>query len=166
MTLLRHLYRWLVRRLPPRAAWALWRVALAAASPRRRRVGGPEVAIACVAWGASEDRLARLLERLVAEPEREPAQLLVVSDCDAVELAAARGCRFEHLPPRAEWERRFHDADYDAFLARRGDSIRESFAIARVELEGEAPEPLRRALAGDGVPPETVGGRAQASSRG
>jgi hypothetical protein len=128
-------------------------------------VSGPEVAVACVAWGASEDRLARLLERLTG-PDPEPAHLLVVSDCDAVELAAARGCRFEHLPPRAEWERRFPDADYDAFLARRGESIRESYAIARVELEGDAPEALRRTLAGDGGPPETVGDRTRASSRG
>jgi hypothetical protein len=157
----RDLYRWLVRRLPPRAAWALWRVALAATSPRRRRVAGPEVALACIAWEASEDRLDRLMERLVAGLDGDPGRVLVVSDCDAVELAAARGCRFEHLPPRAEWERRFPGADYDAFLRRRAASIRDSYAIARVELEGEAPTPLRGTLAGSHAPPETVEDRTQ-----
>jgi hypothetical protein len=103
------------------------------------------VAVACVAVGASEDGLARLLDRLVAGPD-EPARVLVISDCDAVELAAARGCRFEHLPPREEWERRFPEADYDGFLARRAKSIRESYAIDRVVLEGDAPESLHGAL--------------------
>ena len=158
----RQLYRWLVRRLPPRAAWALWRLALAAASPRRRRVPGPEVALACIAWEASEDRLDRLMERLVGELDGDDAaRLLVVSDCDAVELAAARGCRFEHLPPRVEWERRFPGADYDAFLTRRGESIRESYVIVRVELEGEVPAPLRGTLAGSHAPPEAVEDRTQ-----
>ncbi len=159
----RHLYRWLVRRLPPRAAWALWRIALAAASARGRRVGGPRVAVACVALGASEEGLAELLDRLVAGPD-EPARVLVISDCDAVELAAARGCRFEHLPPREEWEGRFPEADYDGFLARRAGSIRESYAIASVELEGEAPQPLRRALAG-GDAQQASADRAQAQRR-
>lgn len=144
----RRLYRWLVRRVPPRAAWTLWRVALAVASARRRRVGGPGVAVACVAWGASEGQVDRLLKRLVADLGGEPDRLLVISDCDAVQLAAARGCRFEYLPPRDEWERRFPGAEYDAFLTRRAESIQSSYRIDRVELEGEAPAPLRRMLTG------------------
>lgn len=124
------------------------------------------MAVACVALGASEPELDRLIASLVADLDNGPTQLLVISDCDAVGFAAARGCRFEYLPPREEWEQRFPDADYDAFLARRGESIGESYAIARVELEGDAPEPLRRALVRDGVPPETTGGRARASPRG
>lgn len=148
----RRLYRWLVRRLPPRAAWALWRAALAAARGRRRSVAGPPIASAHVAWGATEADLAAFIERLTDGPDVDPTRLLVVTDCDAVHLAAARGVRLEHLPPPADWRRRFPDGDYDGFLERRLRSILASYRVASLEAAAGTPASIARVAGEAGIP--------------
>ena len=51
------------------------------------------MALARVIWGISEEEvLAPLVDRLVAESGAAASDVLVVSDCDAVHVAAARGC--------------------------------------------------------------------------
>lgn len=149
---MRRLYRWLVRRLPPRAAWAIWRAGVAAAAARRRAVPGPEVEVAQVAWGASESELEQIVARLVEGSGAPPSHLLVVSDCDAVHAAAARGCRLEHVPAAGDWERRFPSVDYDAFLASRGHAIRAAYRIRRLDAGTGTPEALRLGLAGADLP--------------
>ena len=140
-------YRALLTRLPPSAAWALWRAARALAAPRRRRLPPPPVAIATVAWGASEDELGALVARLVREAGGEPARLLVVTDCDAVHVSAAAGVRHEFVPPRTDWERyRGAESDYDAFVERRLRSILDGYRIAEVRAAGAPPDGVRRAL--------------------
>lgn len=107
------------------------------------------MAVAHVAWGASEQRLAELVERVAHEAGTDPARALLISDSAAVHVAAARGCRLEHVPPRDDWERRFPGASYETFLQRRGASIADSYAIERLNFDAGAPESLRRGLAGD-----------------
>ena len=141
----RRLYRWLVRRMPPRAAWALWRAALFAARRRRGQVAGPPIASAHAAFGATEAGLAELVERLAGGPETDPARLLVITDCDAVHVAAARGVRLEHLPPLAEWRRRLPEGDYEAFVERRLRSILASYRIASLRVPDGVPKGLLRA---------------------
>lgn len=148
----RRLYRWLVRRVPPRAAWALWRAALLAARRRRAGVAGPAIASAHVAWGATEADLAALVERLANGPEADPARLLVITDCDAVHVAAARGVRLEHVPPAAEWRRRFPDGDHGAFVERRVRSILASYRISAIVAPDGVPEAVLRAASEAGVP--------------
>ncbi|MGI8805545.1 MAG: hypothetical protein ACR2IN_07650 [Thermoleophilaceae bacterium] len=157
MDALRRLYRWLVRRLPPRAAWTLWRAAMLAARRRRGRVAGPPIASAHVAWGASEGELAALVKRLMDGPENDPARLLVITDCDAVHVAAARGVRLEHVPPSEEWRRRSPDGDYDAFLERRLRSILASYRIASLDLSPGTPVSIARTASEAGVRLTTSG---------
>lgn len=145
MASLRALYRWLVRRLPPRAAWALWRAVLLAASVRRRRVPGPHVALAQLAWGASEKELEALIDRLLGAGA-SPTAVLVVSDCDAVHLAAARGCRLEYVPKSDDWLRAFPAGSYETFLFARGRAIGEAYRIERLEAPRHAPEALLKGL--------------------
>ena len=147
----RRLYRWLIRRMPPRAAWALWRAALFAARRRRGQVAGPPIASAHVAFGATEAGLAELVERLAGGPETDPSRLLVITDCDAVHVAAARGVRLEHLPALAGWRRRFPDGDYGAFLERRLRSILASYRIAELNAPPGAPASIARAASEAGV---------------
>jgi len=148
----RRLYRWLVRRVPPRAAWALWRAALLVAQRRRGRVAGPTIALAHLAWGASERELAALVERLTDGAAGDPGNLLVISDCDAVHVAAARGVRLEYVPPREEWRRRFQAGDYDAFVERRLRSIFASYRIASLVAPDGVSEGVLRAVSEAGVP--------------
>ena len=148
MAALKRLYRWLVRRLPPRAAWMLWRAGVLVAARRRAHVAGPEVALAHVAWNRSEEELVALMERLVADSDAPPSHVLVISDCDAVHVAAARGCRVEYIPARSEWERAFPGGDYPAFLSARGMAIAAAYRIGRLETPDETPEPLSGGLRG------------------
>ncbi|HEV2075803.1 MAG TPA: hypothetical protein VGR10_06160, partial [Thermoleophilaceae bacterium] len=113
-------------------AWVLWRTAALTSSLRRRRLYGPEVAVAQVAWGLDEQELAALVSRLAAAAGGEPRDVLVISDSDAVHVAAAAGCRFEHLPPRADWERRIARGDYEAFARRRVASILAGYRVGRL----------------------------------
>lgn len=99
-----------------------------------------------MAWGASEGDLPAIVDEL-ARDAPEPAALLVISDCDAVHVAAARGVRLEHLPSRGAWSRVSSDRDYDAFLERRMRSILASYRIEALDVDGDAPEPLRRVAA-------------------
>lgn len=131
MSIARRIYRGLVVRLPPRAAWAVWRLSVRAAAIRGGEVPPTRVALAEVIWGAGEDELRTLVERRLAGGDLSPELLLIVSDCDAVHVAAVLGCRFEHVPPRADWERRRAAGDYDAFVTARIASIRASYAIER-----------------------------------
>jgi hypothetical protein len=143
---LRGLYRVLVRRLPPGAAWALWRAGVLAASARRRGVAGPPVALAHVAWGASENELGPLIDGLVADSGAATSAILVVSDCDAVHVAAARGCRLEHVPRRDDWQRAFPAESYERFLSSRGRGIGAAYRIERLKADAQVPEMLRRGL--------------------
>jgi hypothetical protein len=157
MNVIRSAYRWLIRRLPPRAAWAVWRGGLLIAA-RRRRVPGPDVALARLAWGASPEELGAIVEDLVERTSAPPWHVLVVSDSDAVHVAAARGCRMEHVPGRAVWSRAFPEGDYDGFLAARGRAIRSVYRIGRLEAPGDAPPALVEALRAEsgsasGTPP-------------
>lgn len=129
---MRRAYQALVRRLPPRAAWVLWRTAALGTSLRRRRLDGPEVALAQVACDLDEQELAGLISRLAAAAGGEPRDVLVISDSDAVHVAAAAGCRFEHLPPRADWERHIPRGDYEAFVRRRVASILAGYRVGRL----------------------------------
>lgn len=147
----RRLYRWLVRRLPPPAAWAVWRAGLLAASARRARVPPPGVRVARVAWGVGEQELGAVVDGLLADAVGPPSEVLVVSDCDAVHVAAARGCRLEHVPPRAGWARAFPGADYDAFLSGRGQAIARAYRIGRLEDGGRCPDALLRGLRDEGA---------------
>ena len=156
MDALRRLYRWLVRRVPPRAAWALWRAALLAARHRRGRVAGPSIAVAQIAWGASEDELGALVERLADGAAGDPGKLLVISDCDAVHVAAARGVRLEHVPPLEAWRRRVPSGGYDAFVERRLRSILASYRIASLVASEDAPDGVLRAASEAGVAVRTA----------
>lgn len=145
-------YRWLIRRLPPRSAWAVWRAGLLVAGRRRGRVPGPEVAVARVAWHVSDEELDELVEALIQGTGTRPSSVLVISDSDAVHVAAAHGCRMEHVPARAAWSRAFPEGDYDGFLAARGRAIRNAYRIARLESPGEAPAALVEALGAERGP--------------
>jgi len=123
-----------------------------AAQRRRGRVAGPTIALAQLAWGASESELATLVERLADGAEGDPGHLLVISDCDAVHVAAGRGVRLEHVPPREEWRRRFPAGDYDAFVERRLRSILASYRIASLVAPDGVPERVLRAVSEAGVP--------------
>ena len=79
--------------------------------------------------------------------EVDPARLLVITDCAAVHVAAARGVRLEHVPPLEEWRRRFPNGDYDAFLERRMRSILASYRIASLDAPSGAPASIVRAAA-------------------
>lgn len=128
-----NLYLLLLRRLPPRAAWAVWRAARGVSQLARRRAAPTEVAVARVAFGVDERALAELLPDLVRRAGDDPSRVLVVSDCDAVHLVAAAGCRFEYVPPREDWERHMPGADHEAFAGRRVDSILAAYHADRVE---------------------------------
>ncbi len=151
MDALRRLYRWLVRRVPPRAAWVLWRAALLAARRRPGHVAGPAIALAQIAWGASEDELAALVERMADGAAGDSGELLVISDCDAVHVAAARGVRLEHVPPLESWRRRVPNGDYDAFVERRLRSILASYRIASLVAPDGALDGVLRAASEAGV---------------
>lgn len=126
------LYRLLVRRLPPRAGYLVWRGVRRAVAGRAPRPEGPEVDVAVVALGVGEPQLAELLDRLPGEHGVEPGRVLVVTDSDAVHVAATRGSRLEHVPSSGDWRRLFPDGDYDAFLERRIESITASFRVGRL----------------------------------
>ncbi len=116
------------------------------------------MALARVAWGASAEELGALVEDLVERTSAPPWHVLVVSDSDAVHVAAARGCRMEHVPGRAAWSGAFPEGDYEAFLAARGRAIRSAYRIGRLEAPDEAPPALVEALGADsgsasGTPP-------------
>jgi hypothetical protein len=105
------------------------------------------VALARVIWGVSkEEELAPLVERLVAESGAAASDVLVVSDCDAVHVAAARGCRLEYVPEREGWLRALPDGDYERFLEARGRGIRAAYRIGHVELPDGIPAALSRGL--------------------
>jgi hypothetical protein len=146
MSAIRGAYRWLIRRLPPRAAWVVWRGGLLIAGRRRRRVPGPDVALARVAWGVPAEKLGALVEDLLERTSAPRSQVMVVSDSDAVHVAAARGCRMEHVPGGAVWSSAFPEGDYDGFLAARGRAIRSAYRIGRLEVAGDAPPALVEAL--------------------
>jgi hypothetical protein len=143
---LRGTYRWMIRRLPPRAAWAVWRAGLLVAGRRRGRVPAPQVAVAHMAWEVADDELGALVEALIERTGAAPGNVLVVSNSDAVHVAAARGCRMEHVPARAAWSSAFPEGDYDGFLAARGRAIRSAYRIGRLEAPEEAPAVLVEAL--------------------
>jgi hypothetical protein len=104
------------------------------------------VTLATVAWDPDEEALAGLVDRLLATTGIEPARLLVISNADAVNVFAARGCRFEYLPPRGDFERQFPGQDYQPFLARRLIGVMGSFAIDRLLMIGEPADDMLRAL--------------------
>ncbi len=152
-------YRWLIRRLPPRGAWVVWRAGLLVAGRRRGRVPGPEVAVAHIAWNVSDDALGALVEALIERTGAPPGNVLVVSNSDAVHVAAARECRMEHVPARAAWSSAFPEGDYDRFLAARGRAIRSAYRIDRLEAPDDAPAVLVEALGAEsdsasGTPPQ------------
>lgn len=130
----------------------MWRAAVLVSTPRRGRVAGPAISGARVAWGASEEELAAVVDELAAAA-RDPGALLVITDCDAVHVAAARGVRLEHMPRREAWRQRFPDRDYDRFVARRMRSIAASHEIASLELGDGAPDALRTVAAEEGLGP-------------
>jgi len=106
----------------------------------------------CIVWGVREAELADTLGRVLAIVD--PADVVVVSDSDATHLFRKGGCRFEYVPPRADWERHFPERDYDTFVGHRVDSLHESYRIERQVVFGAIPDGLLRGLAGqpDGTP--------------
>lgn len=128
----RRLYLSLLGRLPPRGAWLVWRAAHGAARLARRRADPTEVAVARVALGASEIELRDMLAELVLRAG-DPGQVLVISDCDAVDVVAATGCRYEYVPAREDWERHLPGADHERFVSGRVKSILASYRAVRVE---------------------------------
>ena len=74
----------------------------------------------------------------------------MVSDSDAVHVAAAGGCRMEHVPAREAWSSAFPEGDYDAFLSARGRAIRDAYRIGRLEAPDAAPVVLVEALGAEG----------------
>lgn len=133
MSIVRRLYRELLRRLPARVGYALWRLARRLASLRRNGVEPPAIDRARLAIGMEEAELAAAADALLAEHGGEPSRLLLITDCDAVHVAAARGVRLEYVPGPEALERLDPAADRDAFLEGRIDSIRASYRIARLE---------------------------------
>lgn len=126
-------YLRLLRRLPPRAAWVVWRSARGASRLARRRADPTEVAVARIAFGVDERALAQVLPALVERAGGEPSRVLVVSDCDAVHVVTATGCRFEFLPPQGDWERHMPQADHAAFAQRRVGCILAAYRVGYVE---------------------------------
>lgn len=131
-----------LERLPPRPAWLLWRLATVMTSARRRASPGPEVDVCAVAWGVDDFELERLIERL-SERAASADRLLVVSDSDAVHVAAAAGCRFEHVPPGAGL---LTEERHDQRVARRVLAVLADYRLDRVVVVGELPPALRSSL--------------------
>jgi hypothetical protein len=123
----------------PRAARAAMArtMALARASAlvrhpvERRRTPRPEVAL--VALGASDERLAAGIERLLADG-LEPRRLLVLTDSAAFGPLRRAGVAFEYVPPRAEVERTLPGRDYDEFVRARMASSVTARRPGRVEV--------------------------------
>lgn len=134
----------LLERLPSRPAWLLWRAATVASARRRRAAAGPEVDLAAVAWAVDGYELGRLIEGL-SEAGARSQRLLVISDSDAVGVAAAAGCRFEHVPARSDWETRM-SGHYDELAVRRVHAILADYRVRDVVVVGDVPPALRAGL--------------------
>jgi hypothetical protein len=115
-----------------------------ATAARRRGARQPRVDLAVIAWGVDGFEVERLVERLAGE--QPPERLLLISDSDAVHVAAARGCRFEHVPPRADWEARGAGDGYGELASRRVLAILDDYRPERVAVVGDPPPPLAEAL--------------------
>ena len=109
--------------------------------------GGVDVELMVAALGLSESDLDRALELLTTGSGREPATLLAVVDSDSFDLLRQRGCRFEFVPPREDWDRHFPGESYEHFLQARLAELQRAYAPARTLLLGELTEPVVRALA-------------------
>lgn len=109
----------------------------------RRR--DPRLELACVAIGLPGARLEAELERLIAG--RDPASVLVLTDCDAFPLRRL-GVVLEYLPPRSELERHLGAVDYVRFAAERLDCALAGRRPRRLAAIGEPGEAVLQARAG------------------
>lgn len=101
--------------------------------------------MAAVAWGVDGYELGRLIERL-SEAGTGSERLLVVSDSDAVGVAATAGCRFEHVPTRGDWEPRMGGHDYDELAVRRVRATLADYRVGEMVVVGDVPPALRAGL--------------------
>jgi hypothetical protein len=97
-----------------------------------------------LALGVDEDGLAGVLDG-VAAVEGAAGRTLYVTDCDAFHQLRDRGLLFEYIPPRADWEAHIDADGYDAFLARRLQTITRTYRPARVVVH-PAGAPLAEGL--------------------
>ncbi len=106
----------------------------------------PRIKLLCIVWARPEPELREIVDRVLSVAD--PADVVVVSDSDAVHLFRKGGCRFEYVPPRDDWEAHFPDRDYDTFVRHRLDSLHASYRIEREAVFGRIEEGILRSLAG------------------
>lgn len=155
----RRIYWWIVRRLPPRYARALRSAVVYVGTGGRRRALAPgltstikftppRLKLLCIALEVSEAELAALVDRVLGIAV-DPTRVAFVSDNDAVHLFRKRGCRFEYVPPRVDWEAHFPERDYESFLGHRIDSLFGVYGVERTMTFGSIPDGLLLGLAGE-----------------
>lgn len=123
----------------------------------------PKIKLLCIVWALPEPELRAIVDRVLAVAE--PADVVVVSDSDAVHLFRKGGCRFEYVPPRDDWEAHFPERDYDDFVRHRLDSLHGSYRIEREAVFGRIEEGILRSLAGAPVEDEAAAALPATSAR-
>ena len=84
------------------------------------RNGNPATVRAVRLLGLTQEQLVRQLAEL-HEAGLVTAELLVVTDCDALRSLDEYGCQYEYVPPREQWENLLgrDSGEYDDFIHRR-----------------------------------------------